>query len=180
MSAIDLGPVLVGLPPLIDERSRVLVLGSFPSKLSLQKREYYGNPQNHFWPIMGALFGFDPRSPYSERTRNLLHNRVAVWDVVAECQREGSGDDAITEATPNSLSNLLRDFPEVRHVAFNGGTASRTARLFAPDLFEQDDLECERFPSTSPRNARLPLAAKIEAWKRIRVWLEDPELTKVG
>lgn len=175
MSATNLDQVLVGLPPLIDERSRVLILGSFPSKLSLQKREYYGNPQNHFWPIMGALFGFDWRSPYRDRTAALLAHRVGVWDVVAECQREGSGDDAIVEAAPNTLSSLLRDFRAVCRIAFNGGTALRTARLFAPDLFGRHDLECEGFPSTSPRNARLPLAAKTEAWSRIKMWVEGLE-----
>src|SRR4029453_13419391 len=67
LSATELRPVLVGLPPLIDERSRVLVLGSFPSKQSLEKQEYYGNRQNHFWQIMGLLFSFDPQTPYGER-----------------------------------------------------------------------------------------------------------------
>ena len=173
LSATSAGSVLVGLPPLIDERSRTLVLGSFPSKLSLQKQEYYGNPQNHFWQIMEALFRIQRQAPYAQRTAQLLEERVAVWDVIAECSREGSGDDAIMDATPNSVLTLLRDFPGIGRVAFNGGTALRTARLFVPDLFEWHDLECERLPSTSPRNARLPLAAKLEAWRRIKGWLGE-------
>lgn len=173
MSTVNLVGVLVGLPPLIDERSRALVLGSFPSKMSLQKQEYYGNPQNHFWPIMEALFGIDRRAPYAERTARLLAERVAVWDVIAECSREGSGDDAITDATPNALLTLLRDFQGVRRIAFNGGTAFRTARVFVPDLFERDDVEFERLPSTSPRNARMQLPAKLQAWARIRAWLDE-------
>jgi len=173
LSATDLEQVLIGLPPLIDERSRVLVLGSFPSKLSLQKREYYGNPQNHFWQIMETLLGIDRQAPYPRRTAGLLEERIAVWDVIAECSREGSGDDAIMDATPNSLSRLLGEFPDIRSIAFNGGTALRTARLFAPDVFERDDLACERLPSTSPRNARLSVSAKLEAWSRIKSWVED-------
>lgn len=173
MSATDLEQVLIGLPPLVDERSRVLVLGSFPSKLSLQKREYYGNPQNHFWQIMEALFGIQRQTPYPTRTAGLLEERIAVWDVIAECTREGSGDDAIMDATPNSLSRLLHEFPDIRGIAFNGGTALRTARLFAPDLFERGELSCERLPSTSPRNARLPVAAKLETWSLIKRWAED-------
>lgn len=171
MSATELSPVLTGLPPLIDDRSRVLVLGSFPSKQSLAKREYYGNAQNHFWQIMGLLFSFDPQAPYAERTAALSRNGVAVWDVIAECSREGSGDDAIQEASANALLGLLRDYPGVRHIAFNGGTALRTARIFVPDLFEDGGVKWRQFPSTSPRHARLKLEAKLAAWRQLTDWL---------
>ena len=174
MSATELRPVLTGLPPLIDDRSRILVLGSFPSKRSLVKQEYYGNPQNHFWQIMAGLFGFDARAPYGERTGGLLTNAVAVWDVIAECSREGSGDDAIQDATANPVLSLLRDYPNVRHIAFNGGTALRTARVFLPDLFEDGCVEWQRFPSTSPRHARVKLEAKVGAWRQLNDWL-SPE-----
>ncbi len=171
MSATDLRPVLTGLPPLIDDRSSVLVLGSFPSKQSLAKHEYYGNPKNHFWQIMANLFSFDAKAAYGERTAGLLANGVAVWDVIAECSREGSGDDAIQDATANPLLRLLRDYPQVGHIAFNGGTALRAARVFLPDLFEDGCVEWQRFPSTSPRHARLKLEAKLGAWREIKRWL---------
>jgi len=116
LSATELWPVLTGLPPLIDECSRVLVLGSFPSKQSLAKQEYYGNAQNHFWQIMAKLFEFDPQAPYRGRTMALIASGVAVWDVIAECSREGSGDDAIQDATANPLLSLLRNHPHVRHI----------------------------------------------------------------
>lgn len=174
MSAIELRPVLTGLPPLVDERSRVLVLGSFPSKQSLAKRQYYGNRQNHFWQIMGALFSFDPQASYSERTSALTTSGVAVWDVIAECSREGSGDDAIQDANANPLLSFLRDHLTVRHIAFNGGTALRTARIFVPDLFDDGYVEWSQFPSTSPRHARLKLDAKLSAWWQLKDWL-SPE-----
>ena len=172
MSATELRPVLTGLPPLIDERSRVLVLGSFPSKQSLAKQEYYGNPQNRFWQIMGNLFTFDPVALYGARTAALLANGIAVWDVIGECSREGSGDDAIQDATANPLLSLLRDQPHVRHIAFNGGTALRTARIFVPDLFEEGSVERQQFPSTSPRHARLKLEDKLAVWRQLKDWLQ--------
>lgn len=174
MSATELRPVLTCLPPLIDDRSRVLVLGSFPSKQSLARQEYYGNPQNNFWQIMGALLSFDPQGPYGERTAALSRNGVGVWDVIAECSREGSGDDAIQDATANPILRLVRDHPNVRHIAFNGGTAFRTAGIFVPDLFEDAGVEWQRFPSTSPRHARLKLEEKLAVWRRLKDWL-SPE-----
>jgi double-stranded uracil-DNA glycosylase len=173
LSATELRPLLTGLPPLIDDRSRVLILGSFPSEMSLAKHEYYGNPQNHFWPVMEALFEIDRSAPYDERTSRLLEQGVAVWDVIAECAREGSGDDRIEHEVANPLVDLLAEHRRIGHVAFNGGTAYATARALTPDVFSLLEIYCERLPSTSPRNARMRLADKAEAWQRIKQWLRE-------
>jgi hypoxanthine-DNA glycosylase len=161
-------PLLTGLPPLIDDRAKLLILGSFPSEMSLVKQEYYGNPQNHFWPVMEALFGVDRAAPFRERKAALLAQGVAIWDVIAECSREGSGDDKIQHAVANPLIALLKNHPAIRHVAFNGGMSYRTARLLTPGVFGLPWVGYERMPSTSPRNARMPLAAKVDAWRRIK------------
>ena len=55
-------PLLRGFPPVVDDDARVLILGSFPSALSLVTRQYYANPRNAFWPIVGELFGFEPNA----------------------------------------------------------------------------------------------------------------------
>ena len=167
MSATELRPLLIGLPPLIADGSRVLILGSFPSEMSLVKHEYYGNPQNHFWAIMEALFGIDRSASYHKRTSRLLAQGVAVWDVIAECAREGSGDDRIQHATASPIVGLLAEHTRIRHVVFNGGTAHATARTLAPALFSLPGVQCERLPSTSPRNARMRLADKVETWRRV-------------
>ena len=171
MSATELRPLLTGLPPLIDDRSRVLILGSFPSEMSLAKHEYYGNPQNHFWPVMEALFGIDRTAPYGVRTERLLAQGVAVWDVIAKCAREGSGDDRIEHEVANPLVILLAEHQRIRHVAFNGGAAFASARLMTPEIISMPDVRYDRLPSTSPRNARMRLAEKVEAWRQITDWL---------
>jgi len=171
LSATELRPLLAGLPPLIDEHSRVLILGSFPSEMSLVKGEYYGNPQNHFWPVMEALFGIDRSALYGERTSRLLEKGVAVWDVIAECAREGSGDDRIEHEVANPMLDLLAEHQRIGHVAFNGGTAFATARVMTPEIFSMPNVRYEKLPSTSPRNARMRLADKVEAWRQIKDWL---------
>ena len=170
MLEVEEKPLLTGLPPLVDDRAKLLILGSFPSEISLVKLEYYGNPQNHFWPVMEALFGVDRAAPYGDRTSALVEQGIAVWDVIARCSREGSGDDKIKHAIANPLITLLNGLPAIRRVFFNGGMACRTARLLTPGVFGLPSVECERMPSTSPRNARMSLAAKVEAWSRIRDW----------
>lgn len=151
---------LTGLPPLIDERARVLILGSFPSAASLGAQQYYAHPQNHFWRILGAvldqpLIDMD----YVARTAVVQAAGIAIWDVYAACRREGSLDSAIRAAVANDVAALRKQAPHLRRVCFNGKTAGR----FAPSLTLLG-LETFVLPSTSPAYT-LPFAAKLAAWR---------------
>ncbi len=122
-------PRLQGLPPLVGPGTRVLVLGSFPSVKSLQLQQYYAHPQNHFWRIVQALW---PDAPwpddqnYARRCQCLLAQGVGVWDVYAECEREGSLDSAIRHAQLNDFPALLQRCP---HLSAMPTTAARVSAM---------------------------------------------------
>jgi hypoxanthine-DNA glycosylase len=148
-----------GLPPIIGEGAKVLVLGTMPGRESLARQQYYANPRNAFWKIVEPWSGA-PSTPYETRCAGLIRAGVALWDVLAECDRDGSSDSSITGAIPNDLSGLLGRGATLRHVLFNGQTARSLfdrCGLFAPAL-----VELITMPSTSPANAR---AGKVEAWR---------------
>ena len=171
-SAAEAPPRLVGLPPIVDERSRVLILGSFPSEASLLAQEYYAYPRNQFWPIMEQLFGVDRLARYHARVAGLLENGIAVWDVIHRCTRKGSADSTIRSDEPNQLMELLDAHPLIGHVAFNGSKSEETAIRNVQGLFEAGVI-CQRFPSTSPANASLSLAAKVASWTKLKDWLRS-------
>lgn len=149
-----------GLPPLLDPAIETLVLGSFPSVASLAAREYYAHPQNHFWKIIAALADESPAS-YAERKQAALALRIGIWDVVAACERPGSGDERITDARINDFSSLKARAPKLRRVCFNGQTAAKLGR----PAFDRLAYEIHVLPSTSPRHARMTLAEKTRIWK---------------
>ena len=160
---------ITGFAPLTGPGVRRLILGSMPSRESLQRREYYGHPRNLFWGFMEALFGIDARLPYDQRARSLVGHGVAVWDVVRSCERHASSDAAIRAVDANDLPAFFAAHPRVRAVFFNGRKAA--------DLFERlvrpragaaaAELHCELLPSTSPANASLSRAAKLAAWRAV-------------
>jgi hypoxanthine-DNA glycosylase len=119
--------LLQGLPPIIADGARSLILGNMPSVMSLGAQEYYANPRNAFWRITGDIFGFDAAAPYDIRTAALTANGIAVWDVLRSCRRIGSLDSAIE---PDSMvANDFRQFfdrhPQIRRVFFNGAAAEK-------------------------------------------------------
>src|SRR6185312_10020238 len=118
-------PLLQGFPPVVDERARVLILGSFPSAQSLAVNQYYANPRNAFWPITAELFGFDVTAPYHERLAALLSHGVALWDVLRACRRRGSADSAIDPKSlvVNDFGKLFGGHPTITRVYFNGAKA---------------------------------------------------------
>ncbi|RZJ08497.1 MAG: DNA-deoxyinosine glycosylase [Rubrivivax sp.] len=152
----------VGLAPVFDARARLLVLGSFPGAASLQAAQYYAHPRNAFWPAMGALVGEDLLAlPYAERLHALRRHRVAMWDAVAACKREGSLDTAIGCVEPSDLRELVSRLPRLRAVACNGALAHKQTLLALYDV----GTPVLRLPSTSPANAGVSLTAKIETWR---------------
>lgn len=154
-------PRLLGLAPLAAPHARLLVLGSFPSVASLAQQQYYGHPRNQFWTILSVLWGQDLRAmPYAARCEAVSRRGLAVWDVYASCQREGSLDADIRQAAPNDLQALVKRLPQLRAIAHNGGESARSLRVT-----QALGLPVFRLPSSSPANASWSLDRKCEAWR---------------
>ena len=158
-----MSPRLQGLPPVIGRGCRLVILGSFPGVASLQARQYYGHPRNHFWPLLGAIWGVDMVTPsYRQRLSELRRRGLGLWDVYASCRREGSLDQAIEEAVLNDLASLRRRAPGLCMVAHHGGEAARAMRQVAAL-----GLAVCRLPSSSPANASWSFERKLAAWREV-------------
>ncbi len=162
-----------GLLPVAREDARVLILGTMPSVLSLEKQEYYGNPQNAFWRILFGLWGRPAPAAYAERTAFLLEKGIALWDVLRECERRGSADATIREPRPNDFASLAVRCPGLEAVFFNSQGASKLyAKLVKPDPWAR--LAKIALPSTSPARA-MRLEEKQALWLPLRRWLDGTE-----
>ena len=168
MSAAPKRELSIGFPPIAGGRPRVLVLGSLPGRKSLEMRQYYAQPQNGFWKIMDALFGAGPSLPYPERLERLIAHRIAVWDVLAAGERDGSLDSAIVPSSivVNDFGSFFARHADVGLVCFNGTKAADLyRRRVAPALGPRfASLPSRLLPSTSPANASVPFAAKLASW----------------
>jgi hypoxanthine-DNA glycosylase len=156
-------PWLQCLPPIAGRGARLLVLGSFPGVASLAAQQYYGHSRNHFWPILSAIWGVDlVAMTYAARVAEIERRGLALWDVYAACEREGSMDSAIENARPNDLAGLVARLPSLRAIAHNGGESARAMRLT-----QTLGLSVHRLPSTSPANASWSFERKLAAWREV-------------
>ncbi len=151
-----------GFPPLIDAKVQVLILGSFPSPVSLAKQQYYGHPQNHFWKLMGALLG-EPlhEMEYLQRLPILLKRRIGLWDVLHQCERAGALDSNIRNAVNNDFQQVTRLARGLKRVCFNGKMAGRFEPVFAAEGYETLVL-----PSSSPAYT-LMFEQKLKLWRGV-------------
>ena len=155
-------------PPVADERTRVLVLGSLPGERSLAQAQYYAHPQNQFWRLIGAVIGRELAAlPYEERLAALLDARVGLWDTVGAATRRGSLDTNIRLREANALPALADELPDLRAVGFNGG---KSASLGMPLLAHRTDLALLALPSSSPAFT-IPFADKLERWMALKPFL---------
>ncbi len=152
------------IPPLYDENSRVLILGSFPSVKSREAQFFYGHKQNRFWRVTSAVFNEPVPGDVPEKKEFLLRNHIALWDVIKSCDIEGSADSSIKNVIPNDISVIL-DFADIEEIFVNGRTAEKYYNMFTRDAIKR---EATCLPSTSPANAAWSLERLIEAWQLIR------------
>jgi len=160
-------PRLLGLAPVVGPGARLLVLGSFPSVASLAAQQYYAHPRNQFWPIVSAIWGMAgeqalPALPYAQRLPIALAHGLAIWDVYAGCERQGSLDSAIEQATLNDLASLIQRIPTLQAIAHNGGESARHMKIT-----QALGLPVYKLPSTSPANASWSFERKLAAWREV-------------
>jgi len=191
---------LEGFPPAgaveENEDPLFLILGSFPSVRSLEKREYYGNPLNHFWKAVSECVGQPEPLSYEGKIEMLKKARIALWDVFYSCERPGSLDKDISRAQPNPIAEFLRRHPSIVAIGANGGAAaqgfarefvkgsalagggsggggaalSRTgdSLVWTPVFATERRIRVTRLPSTSPVPTAVfkTVADKLPYWKK--------------
>ncbi|AQG98094.1 DNA-deoxyinosine glycosylase [Burkholderia sp. KK1] len=154
---------LAGFPPVGDEATHTLILGSFPGVASLAATQYYAHPRNQFWRLVGAAIGEALHElSYDERLARLMKHGIGLWDVLAACEREGSLDAAIRNASPNDFAAFHARFPKLRRVCFNGKTSGKFAPVLAAAGYDTLVL-----PSSSAANAILSFDQKLRIWRDI-------------
>ncbi len=152
------------IDPVFDGKSRILILGSFPSVKSREAMFFYGHPQNRFWKVTAAVFKEEVPRTVKEKRDFLLRNRIALWDVIGECEITGSSDASIRNAKANDLSRIL-DQAKIDRIYVNGKTAEKMYRKHTENRIGR---KCIALPSTSPANAAWSLDMLIDAWNIIR------------
>ena len=75
-----------------------------PSPKSREVQFYYGHPQNRFWRVLAAVLGEEVPQSVPEKKTMLLRHRIALWDVLAECEITGASDSSIRNPVANDLS----------------------------------------------------------------------------
>lgn len=163
---------LTGLAPVAQPNASVLILGSMPGAASLAQQQYYAHPRNAFWPLMAQLAGFSATQPYHEKVTALNASGVALWDVIASCQRNGSLDSAIRGEQPNDLASFFASQPGLVAIAFNGGKAWLSFKRYVlPQQIVPADIRLLTLPSTSPAHAALSFAEKLQQWQQLSAFL---------
>lgn len=147
-------------PPLYDDRSRILILGSLPSVKSREQMFFYGHPQNRFWKVMSAVLGEALPTTIEEKKQMLLKHRIALWDTIYSCDIIGSSDSSIKNVTPTDLRQIV-ERSEVQRIFCNGGTSGRYFQKYQQKML---GMEATVLPSTSPANAAFSLEKLIQLW----------------
>ena len=154
--------MIYSFPPVVNTRSRILVIGSMPGEASLKAQEYYAYKYNQFWRIIFDIFtgGRQPEN-YADKINTLLKRGIGLWDALASCERAGSLDGNISLPRPNDFPALFKKFPHIHTLLFNG----QAARSHFKRAFGNAGKTCITLPSTSPAHAAKSYQEKLHIWK---------------
>lgn len=155
--------------PIVDAKSKILILGTMPGEKSLELQQYYGHAGNHFWKIMFHLFDGEFTKDYQVRTQLLKTKRIALWDVLSHCEGKGSADSDIKNEIPNDFEVFHQQYPAIKTIIFASKQAEKFYTKYAQKL---EDVSYYTFPSPSGANATKSLAEKTAEWKLILKLLE--------
>lgn len=150
-------------PPLFDENSQTLILGSFPSVKSREAMFFYGHPQNRFWKLLARLYDEAVPQSIEEKSRLVLNHHLALWDSIRSCTIVGSSDSSVRDVVPNDLSVILQN-SKVTRIFCNGALSHK---MYTKYIYPVTGIEAVKLPSTSPANAAFSLDRLAENWKVI-------------
>lgn len=156
------------IPPIFDENSKILILGSFPSVKSRENKFFYHHPQNRFWKVLANIMDVDVPNTLEQKRNFLLNSKIAIWDVIGSCEIEGSSDSSIKNVIVNDLNLIIKNC-NIKQIFCNGG---KSYELYKKYCEKNTNIKAIKLPSTSPTNARFSLDKLISEWNIIFDYLK--------
>lgn len=156
--------IKTSFPPISNENTSILILGSLPGDKSLELGEYYGHPRNRFWKILSAITNKGLPITYDEKKELLQMSGMGVWDVAHKATRNGSLDSAMKDEEPNDLEAFIVNHKNLRVIGFNGKKAEL---LFNKFFKRKSGLRYVSLPSSSPANAGINFEDICASWMRL-------------
>ena len=163
--------------PIFDKNCKILILGSIPSLKSIENNFYYMHPQNQFWKILDAVFYNEEKrftkvvdeyrlnkceNNREEIKKLLLENHIALFDVIHNCEGEGSLDINIDSKSIITNKDKIEEILKITSRVFLNGEKSYT--LFIK-IFPTLKTSAIRLPSTSPANT-MKYEEKLKEWQK--------------
>lgn len=147
-----------------EKNSKILILGSIPSVKSRELGFYYMHPKNRFWQVISKVFHEEYPETISEKQEFLKKNHIALWDVIASCEIEGSSDSSIRNVIPNDILFLLKNTTIEKIYT----TGKKAYQLYQKYIYPITKIEAVYLPSTSPANASLTEEDLIQKYKVVK------------
>ena len=159
----------ISFEPIINKSCKLLILGTMPGIKSIEEHQYYAHKRNAFWPIIYELFNEKISEKYQDKKKIILKNKIALWDTLKLCFREGSLDSKIKEEKANEIHQLIADYPSINSIVFNGKSAEKFYNRY---FKQQKSISYYSLPSTSPANALKTFNEKLSEWTIIKELVE--------
>ena len=156
------------IPLYINDDSEILILGTMPSPKSLEMSFYYAHPGNRFFEVLGIIFKEDEPLSIKDRKDFLKRHKIALYDVIYECDIVGSSDSSIKNAVPIDLKSILDRYTNIRCIVINSGTAKKYFDKYLLQ-FVDDNIKLVYTPSTSGRNARSGVDQLVDEFERMLI-----------
>ena len=153
------------MAPLVHPDSSILILGTMPGDKAIELQQYFAHRSNQFWKLLFAVFGEEFSTDYAVRKMLLQKNHIALWTVLASCERSGSMDQNIRNEAPNDINELLKAYPKIKHVFFESVAARK---YFSKHVEEMPEITYGILPSPSSAFATMGFEQKLELWKALR------------
>ncbi len=151
------------LKPIYRNDSKILILGSFPSRKSREEMFYYAHPQNQFWNIMSDLF----HEKIENKTQFLLDHHIGLWDVISSCEIIGSKDSSIKHVVLNDIEKVVKE-TEITAIF----TVGKKAFSLYQKYVEPKTHICPIYlPSTSPLYSKMKYEEKKKEFEIILSFL---------
>lgn len=160
----DLNKLKNSFPPISDNETEILILGTLPGERSLEMQQYYAHPQNRFWKVIAQITKSNLPINYEEKLSLLRENKIGVWDVVHSAKRIGSLDINILDEIPSDLDGFIENHPKLKTIAFNG---SKSQKLYDKYFKRNPTIKYLPLPSTSPANATYNFERLCKSWIQI-------------